>query len=271
MYFEEAPLTSTPARAPSVPPTVFHLGVNHAHAPTGRWADVQTSSGKQCSLLRSRALRSPTKIPGMAQAIAVECACANLSPGNVARVVRNTIMRPLPMAQRHLDHYIAGSGADLKVDLADMIRRDGKLRAKLAKNIRVAGVGHFKVNQSDYGVKDFQFAIGAIDRLDFEVDRGRGVVHVWFKDRYEWHPVGFAYKLLPGDVRRPTNCVHAAMVELKSSGAKDYWMVGDTRIPLSAVLGRGATPSASPPSRRRRRPAPSPSGLSPRTPPLPVL
>jgi hypothetical protein len=172
-------------------------------------------------------------------------------------MVRNTIMMPLPLARKHLDHYVAGSGADLKVNLAEIIRRDGKVRAKLAKHIRTSRVGHFKVNQSDYSVKDFQFAIGAIDRLDYEVDPGRGVVHVWFKDRYEWHPVGFGYKLLPGDGRRSTNCVHAAMVELKRSGAKDYWMVGDARIPISVVLGK--------------TPLPRPSSPSPRVPALPVL
>jgi hypothetical protein len=257
MYFHETPPTSAPPIPAGPRPTVFHPGVNHAHAPTGRWTDVQKSSGKQCSILRSRALRSPTKLPGIAEAIAVECACANLSPSNVARVVRNTIMRLLPLGRKHFDHYVGGSGADLRVNLADILRRDRKFRAKLARNIRAHNVGHFKVNQSDYGVKDFQFAIGAIDRLDFEVDRRAGVVHVWFKDRYEWHPVGFGYKLLPGDGRRPSNCVHAAMVELKRSGAKDYWMIGDTTIPLSAVLGRGPVTSA--PTR------------SPRTPTLPVL
>jgi hypothetical protein len=159
-------------------------------------------------------------------------------------------MAPLPLARKHFDHYVGGSGADLKVNLADIIRRDGKFRGKLARNVRAHSAGHFKVNQSDYGVKDFQFAIGAIDRMDYELDRPRKIVHVWFKDRYEWHPVGFGYKLLPGDVRRPSNCVHAAMVELKRSGAKDYWMVGDARIPLSAVLGRRPTPSPSAPSAR---------------------
>lgn len=237
MYLMEVP--SKPARGPATPSsTTFHPGVNHAHGPTGRWADVQKGSGTQCSTLRSRALRRPTKIPGIAEAMAVECACANLSPRNVARVVRNTIMAVLPLARKHLDHYIDGSGADLKEDLADVIRRDRKVRAKLAAAVRSHSVGHFKVNQSDYAVKDFQFAFGAIDRLDYEVDRTRGIVHVWFKDRYEWHPVGFGYKLLPGDVRRSSNCVHAAMVELKRSGAKDYWMVGDARIPLAALSSK---------------------------------
>jgi len=246
MYLMEVPAKPRPRPAAPVS-TTFHPGVNHAHAATGRWSDVQKGADKQCSTLRRRALRSPTKIPGMAEAMAVECACANLSPRNVARVVRNTIMAVLPLARKHLDHYLNGSGADLKVDLVDVIRRDPKVRAKLAAAVRGHSAGHFKIHQSDYAVKDFQFAFGAIDRLDYEVDRARGLVHIWFKDRYEWHPVGFGYKLLPGDVRRSSNCVHAAMVELKRSGAKDYWMVGEARIPLSALSGK-----------------PGPSGLSTR-------
>ncbi len=75
-------------------------------------------------------------------------------------------------------------------------------------------------------MKDFQFAFGAIDRLDYEVNRAAGTIHVWFRDRYEWHPVGFGYSHCPDDKARVSNCVHAAM-ELKSSGAKDYWMVGE--------------------------------------------
>ena len=31
---------------------------------------------------------------------------------------------------------------------------------------------------------------------------------------------------------RETNCVHAALVELKSGGAADYWMKGEATIPL---------------------------------------
>ena len=36
---------------------------------------------------------------------------------------------------------------------------------------------------------------------------------------------------------RDTNCVHAALVELKSGGAADYWMKGEARVPLSLIRG----------------------------------
>ncbi len=78
--------------------------------------------------------------------------------------------------------------------------------------------------------------------MDFEIDRAAGLMHVWFKDRYEWHPMGFGYTAMDGDELRETNCVHAAAVELKSSGAADYWMVGDGVVSLEvfrATAGAG--------------------------------
>jgi hypothetical protein len=153
-------------------------------------------------------------------------------------------MLGLPLAQQHLDHYLDGSGSTFVEDLEDVLRRDPKVRAKLAAAIRRSRAGHIRVEQSDYDVKDFQFAFGAIDRLDFEVDRAAGLVHVWFQDRYEWHPVGFGYTHFPGDIRRDTNCVHAALVELKSEGAKDYWMIGDAVVPMSLVAGTAVSTGA---------------------------
>jgi len=240
MYLMEAPA------AHSRRGTVFHPGVAHDHRPTGRWAEVQRKSQSHCEVLRNRALADPRRIPALAESTAFECACANLSPQGVASVAAN-VMRLLPLAKRHLDHYLAGSGATLHVDLADVIRRDQKVRGKLASHIAAHPVGHFKVKQEDFAVKDFQFAFGAIDRLDYEVDSASGTIHVWFQDRYEWHPVGFGYTHFPDDGRgRISNCVHAALVEMKSSGAKDYWMTGDAVVPLSSVL-RG-------PSSRTHRP-----------------
>jgi hypothetical protein len=96
--------------------------------------------------------------------------------------------------------------------------------------------------------------------LDYEVNRAAGTVHVWFQDRYEWHPVGFGYKRFPDDVRRGTNCVHAAMVEMKASGAKDYWMVGDAVVPLRLVMGTPAPPRPGP-ARRSPRERPEREGL----------
>ena len=235
MYLREAP-TKAAIDCKSIP-------VNHNHRPTGHWAAVQRASQARCRALEAQALSNPLRVREIAEQMAFQCACARLSPQDVAAVTKN-IMRVLPLAKRHLEHYLKGSGADLKVDLANVIGSDRKVRAKLATHVRARPRGHFKLEQSDFEVKDFQFAFGAIDRLDYEVNRAARTIHVWFRDRYEWHPVGFGYSHCPDDKARVSNCVHAAMVELKSSGAKDYWMVGDAVIPLRVVLGGAPVRSA---------------------------
>jgi Domain of unknown function (DUF4157) len=235
--------------------TRFHPGVAHDHKPTGRWADVQADAAKRCATATGQLKTEfekgtsldPKKVAALSETIGIECACANLPPNLVAQTARNTVMLGLPLAQAHLDHYLDGSGSTIVEDLEDVLKRDAKVRNKLAGAIKRSKAGHIRIEQSDYAVRDFQFAFGAIDRLDFEVDRASGLAHVWFQDRYEWHPVGFGYTSKPGDIRRDTNCVHAAMVELKASGAKDYWMIGDVVVPLSLITGTSATPGTSGP------------------------
>ncbi len=209
---------ATPAQRgdANFPPTVFTPGVMHDHKPTGKWKEVQEASS---------CLRGP-----------IECACANMSPAQVIGVARDVQMSRTSLARRHLNHYLAGGGTDLQVNLEDVIRRDVGVRARLA-GVNGSNRGWVRIEQHHYDVEDFQYALGAIDRLDFEVDRAAGLVHVWFKDRYEFHPVGLGYTFFPGDVRRETNCVHAAAVELKSTGASDYWMVGDAIVPLGLFGG----------------------------------
>jgi outer membrane protein OmpA-like peptidoglycan-associated protein len=221
--------------------TRFHPGAAHDHKPTGHWTDVQADAEKRCKQATEEVRRDPARAQVLAETLGVECACAVLSPAPVAKLARSTVMAGLILAQQHLDHYLNGSGSNIVEDLADVLRRDAGVRKKLAAAIRGSATGHIRIEQSDYQVKDFQFAFGAIDRVDFEVDRSAGLVHVWFQDRYEWHPVGFGYTHLPGDVRRDTNCVHAAMVELKSSGAKDYWMIGDAVVSLTLITGAPAS------------------------------
>lgn len=242
----------------------FHPGVAHDHRPTGRWADVQADAAKRCATAAGQLRKEiekgtsldPRKVAALSKTIGIECACASLPPDLVAETARKTFMLGLSLAQRHLDHYLDGSGSPVVVDLEDVLKRDAKVRSKLARAIKRSRAGHIRVGQGDYAEMDFQFAFGAIDRLDFEVDRASGLAHVWFQDRYEWHPVGFGYTHLPGDTRRDTNCVHAAMVELKASGAKDYWMIGKADVLESMITGISATPGA---PGSAGSPAPSPS------------
>lgn len=132
----------------------------------------------------------------------------------------------------HLNHYLHGGGADFQENMEDVLKRDSGVCTAIISAMHGQPRGHTKIEQGDYSVQDFRYAFGAIDRMDFEMDRAAGLMHVWFKDRYKWHPVGFGYTAMDGDEQREPICVHAAAVEVKSSGAADYWMVGDGVVSL---------------------------------------
>jgi hypothetical protein len=125
---------------------------------------------------------------------------------------------------------------------------------------RPKGKGHFFFDSGEYDPKsdesqDFRFAFGGVDRVDLEVDFSQDTVRVWFQDRYEWHPFYPFYPFVgpthdfpqSGDVRRPTNSLHAAMVEMKTKGAADFCMKGRAEggpqaLPGVAGVGRGLPP-----------------------------
>lgn len=208
-------------------PTVFHPGVNHAHSPSGRWAEVQANPN------------SPGAMMGLI------AACKMMNPQELVDTAIKFEFCHKQIALKHLKWYLTeGKGRDfLEGDnIKAMLERDQGVQAAIGRYIprgHTSGTftSNFKLQQSDYANQDFCFAFGAIDRLDFEVDFGRGTIHVWFQDRYEWHPVyPGLYKQFPDDVARETNCVHAALVELKSSGAADFWMKGEATVPLNLIV-----------------------------------
>ena len=164
-----------------------------------------------------------------------------------------------PIGKKHLDWYLEGSGADFleDVNINQWLRRDTGIISRLQdeifpRNKRTQVLGHFTFFQENYSeaAEDFQLAFGTIDQVDFEVDIAKGVVRVWFQDRYEWHPfyhgmydvqAGTPEFPHAGDGRRPSNCVHAAMVEMKDRKdhkpkAKDYWMKGLGEIELVKIM-----------------------------------
>jgi hypothetical protein len=207
--------------------TIFHPGVAHNHKPTHNWPAIARESERKCGTSSEKS--------------AIECVCAHTSAREALEAARFVMitLRGLTLADQHLDHYLYGGGADYKEDLEAVIRQDEKVRAVLQAAIKKQGRrGHVRIEQDNYANEDFKFAFGAIDRLDFEVIGGtkKGAtattaqVHVWFKDRYEWHPE---------DTRRPSNCVHKAAVELKDEGAQDYWMVGEATVPLGWITSPG--------------------------------
>jgi hypothetical protein len=223
-------------------PPPFHPGVHHDHTPCRKWETIlhhpDNGSGsdkdrldKACQVLATAA-DAPVPLPH--------------GPELLVAVARTIAVFSSPLASRHLEFYLHGGGKDFVEDaiIKDWITRDSGIRKRLKKEIfgRRQLEGHFKFEQSDYAKddagQDFRFAFGGIDRVDYEVDLADHLVRVWFQDRYEWHP--FYPKLYPlksGDVKRDTNCVHAAMVEMQDQGAADYWMKGVAEVPLSLIKG----------------------------------
>jgi hypothetical protein len=220
-FIQKVP-ASTPHGKPYTP------GVHHDHRPSGRWSDIQAIEKRSCSVWSKEG--------------GISCVCAIKDPKEVLDLAFRVKLSKYPLAQKHLTHYLSGTGADYTEDVTDFITRDSGVRGKLASSISAAPMGYFKVKQNDYAEHGFRLSFGAIDRIDYEVDAASSKVHVWFADNYEWHPYyPGIYTPMPGDVKRETNCVHAAAVELKAKGAADFWMVGYGTIDLSSVKGSTVT------------------------------
>jgi len=209
-------------------PPKFTEGVNHAHAPSGRYADVQAN---------------PNNGPGVF-GFALDLACPRMGPDALVALSKSLMFSDKPIAKKHLDFYLKdGHGADFVEDanIREWINKDSGIRRRLKREIFPVGrkprsEGFFFFDQSEFLNEDFHFAFGAIDRVDFAVDFSQDTVRVWFQDRYEWHPVYPFYTFKKGDGVRETNCLHAALVELKTSGAADFWMKGQAEVALSLIV-----------------------------------
>ncbi|HLW91063.1 MAG TPA: hypothetical protein VKS78_07165 [Roseiarcus sp.] len=201
----------------------------HNHLPCRQWEQIQLhpNSDTECSL-----------------------SCKAWPPRGVVDVAIGVKLKDYPLGRKHAMWYLSeGNGRDFDEDdnLWDMLQRDGGFRSHLIDEI-FGGIftspknpprlrGFFQFITNFYFVSDFHYAFGTIDRVDYEADVGIDAVHVWFKDRYEWHPYfPGLYNAFPDDGARPDNCVHAAFVEMKDQGAKDYWMIGEATVPLSPLI-----------------------------------
>ncbi|MDY6943547.1 MAG: DUF4157 domain-containing protein [Pseudomonadota bacterium] len=230
---------------PAPPPDPYVPGrPAHNHPAQGNWAAVQANAAVVCAR-ETTTVTPPAPLPqvpipvGTTERGKSECACAVMSPANVLAAARSIEMSGKPLAIAHLDHYLSGGGADYveHSNLDDLMNTDAGARGVVAGAIGVADRGQVFIHQYNYSDENFLLAFGGIDRVDYQVDRAGGTVDVWFKDRYDFHPAGFGHTNMGvGDDPPPgrvTNCVHLAAVELKSSGAADYWMFGHATLPLS--------------------------------------
>jgi len=203
------------ARAPKYIP-----GVQHNHQPSRDWKAVQDDP--KSGFLQNRV-------------------CANTEPSSVVAAAIGAEFTDKPIALTHLFHYLSGSGSDYVEDanIEKMLLDDRGVQYKLRRLVSPDKLkrGHFEMLQKNYDSKDFRYTFGNIDRVDYESDPEHDILHVWFQDRYEWHPVyPGLYTSMDGDKWRETNCVHAALVELKSGGAADFWMKGEAMVALEPIL-----------------------------------
>jgi hypothetical protein len=229
-----------PLRVLSHSPTPFVEGKKHDHKPSGAWSTIQNSDN--CG---------NSTFGGEGNFVIARYLCS-LSQGKTPREFIDAVISDgrafgdKPIAKEHVLWYLNGHGADFVEDnnIKLWLQQDKGIQKAIADEIfsRTKPVlrSHFEFDQGRFRVEDFQFSFGAIDRVDYEVDPFDDSLHVWFKDRYEWHPVypGLYLPQHSDDERRFTNNIHAAMVELKTSGAADYWMVGEATVPLNTVIDK---------------------------------
>jgi hypothetical protein len=213
----------------------YHPGGAHHHTPCGRWDLIKDEPNSSFEVNRATAWSS--------------------NPFEVVNWAIDQEFSDKPIAKKHLYWYLwAGRGQDyVEDDVIDVaLRQDDNLRRFLKGALEANGTpsglitGHAMIDQSIYGHgvgQDIRFAWGSVDRFDYEADFNAGTFHAWFQDCYEWHPVyPSLYTQMDDDFVRPTNAVHAALVELKSQGAADFWMKGEATVPLSVILSAPPRP-----------------------------
>ena len=207
--------------------TEFHPGVNHGHEATGRWSEIQKNPNSP---------GNPWWIEG---------SCKERTPLQFVTYIKRRFWFN-PLAGKHIEYYLKGTGVDFNENdaLKIVLERDSGVRQAISKRLPSRSsdkkTASFKLEQKHYNLDDAKNSWGGIDILDLEVDYDADKLHVWFKDRYEWHPYYPGnYTAYEDDEARETNCIHAAFVEMKSEGAADFWMVGDVTVPLKPFIGFG--------------------------------
>ncbi len=213
---DSTPTPFTPTMAP------------HDHRPTGRWNDLLGAIDQPRS---------------DASGVALYALCvARADPETFVASAMTAVFRDKPVALVHLYWYLRdGRGQEFNEDanIEGWVRADAGIRSKIMEFVNVNRsnglryTGFIAYWQADYKNEDYRYAFGSIDRLDIAVDWVLKTVKLWFMDSYEWHPVcpGF-YEKKDDDFVRTTNSMHAALVEMKSKGAADYWMVGEATMPM---------------------------------------
>ncbi|MDN7179980.1 DUF4157 domain-containing protein [Caballeronia sp. SEWSISQ10-4 2] len=212
--------------------------------PTAPWTDLQKGYKARCSAAASDVAsqaehatrdlwhgRMPSA-PHLPDARStVDCACATLPPKAAAMAAMPIVLAAGPLAAGLFWHFLDASGTPRTIDVAAMIAGSAGVRAKIRGSIARGGKsGTTRLEQSDYGDRELQFAYGAIDCVHWEVMPP--AVRSWrsdpttnlrisMLDYYEFHP------------GRPgvSQCAHAACVESVARGeAKNFWTSGSATV-----------------------------------------
>ncbi|WP_280469838.1 hypothetical protein [Nocardia brasiliensis] len=210
--------------------------------PEAPWSVMQQRFRKRCSLTSHR----------LDAKAAIDCACAFGDPRDVAIFSMARVIAAGPLAARLFAHFLGASGAEVTIDVADMIKRSAGVREKIRKSIARGGdIGFTRIEQSEYRNSDLQFAYGAIDCVQWRVlppapkdwrKKPTTRIEISMLDYYEFHPAR------PG----VSQCAHAACVELVARGqAKNFWTSGSAVVTLADLGARPAVPARPP---RERRP-----------------
>jgi hypothetical protein len=162
----------------------------------------------------------------------------------VSTMARVSLLGPLggePTAIAHFDHYLSGKGGTVNDDkvLKDWVEGSRHTRGIIAKRIKehrrpgdVTVEFNFEYNATMYDDDNVKDTFGTIDTLNVFADFIKGIVELWFEDAYEWHPTYSQYTRpfkcpntnATGLVQRDTTFLHAAMVQMKKRGARDFKM-----------------------------------------------
>ena len=220
-------------------PDIFHPTIAHHHEPVkepNEWNKVCEEAEKD---------------PDLGFTL-TQLAKKKASPETVVGFARLSLPFK-PLANKHFEHYLTGAGATVNEDenIKNWISGDSNARTVIAKRIRSKRRNNesnvrvmFTFEQLSFGDGDAQFSFGAIDNLEAAADFVMGTVDVWFEDTYEWHPPYSQYTKpqrcpdigTPG-AKRDTNFGHAALVQMKTRGAKDFQMRGRATFPMKLFPG----------------------------------
>ena len=225
-------------------PNVYHPTVEHHHEPVdepGEWNEVCKEAAKDPNLIFT--LKRLADI--------------SASPDTVATTARLSLQGPLggePSATAHFDYYLSGRGGVVNEDarLKRWVEGSSHTRGVIAKRIRdkrqpgqTTVEFNFEYNATMYDDEDIKDSFGTIDTLDVYADFNKGTIELWFEDTYEWHPTYSQYTKpfkcpntnATGAVQRDTIFLHAAMVQMKKRGAKDFKMRGNATFPMKIFQG----------------------------------